>query len=540
MNKKLLLLFGIAVFFICIIGANYGKIIPEKRQVQLFLDGYMGFEEPWNISYDPDGDYPSPARYWDVDGLCIYDHHYWSQLNYGYQHAGEYCAGVLPSNGSNGDLLQNEWIKTPWLNLSGYENVFLKFYGIWNWLNAPSDNDLYNVLISDNDIYWYPLLNILTLQEGTGGPAGYGWCWNEYQVVVDVCENITDLGLNPYHIKIAWQAYGGLNDTLHSMVTLDNIEIFEGNVHNINTNEWFPNITQAINDPETLDGHILEVYPGLYVENVIVWKKVTIRSKYGNPFNTTIIPLNITKPVIEIKVNNVTLSGFEIRGGNATFPPYGIKVDNASNCIINKNVIHLVQEGILLNSSNNRITNCSIFNNSLRGISLQSSFNNEITNCTVFNSNGYGILVFYSNNNTIINCIIGNNSIGGISSWFSSNNQIMNCTIYENSLYGIYLENSPNNIIKNNTFINDGLFLAGNLNAFIQNIDTTNIVNGKPLCYFLNKSNVVITGDVGELIMANCTEFLIQNINISNTDVAMEIAFSSYNQIKNWYCPNLR
>ena len=206
--------------------------LTVTRQVETILS--MGFEDPWDTAYDPDGDYASPAPGWDVDGLCICSQpgypqltHYWYQYDasmYPLPHSGDYCAGLWWSDENCGDVEQNEWIITPALDLSNYENVVLTFYGIWNWEDAPGWGDHYMVEISDDGVVWHGILDVLTIQKGTGGPAGYGWCWNEYQVVVDISENISNLGLNPANIYIAWHSYSD-GDTLSAIQMLDDVEI---------------------------------------------------------------------------------------------------------------------------------------------------------------------------------------------------------------------------------------------------------------------------------------------------------------------------
>ena len=95
--------------------------------------------------------------------------------------------------------------------------------------------------------------------------------------------------------------------------------------------------------------------------------------------------------------------------------------------------------GIALNySSNNTITNCSVYNNPWVGIYLiSSSNNNQITNCSVYSNSMSGIYLFSSSNNNITNCSVYNNPYG-IAQDSSSNNEVHYCNIYDNTDYGVF------------------------------------------------------------------------------------------------------
>ncbi|MEA2052861.1 MAG: hypothetical protein U9O90_08605, partial [Euryarchaeota archaeon] len=60
-------------------------------------------------------------------------------------------------------------------------------------------------------------------------------------------------------------------------------------VHTLNTGEDFVTIQAAIDDPETLNGHVISVDPGKYRANVIVNKSLTINSTSGNPADTVVL-----------------------------------------------------------------------------------------------------------------------------------------------------------------------------------------------------------------------------------------------------------
>jgi len=107
-------------------------------------------------------------------------------------------------------------------------------------------------------------------------------------------------------------------------------------VHNLNTGEDFLTIQSAIDDPDTQNGHIIAVDPGVYQENVIVTKSLTIKSTSGDPTNTIIEAKNPEESIFSIQmVNFVNISGFTIRGSDLA----GIELVFACNCSIFNNII---------------------------------------------------------------------------------------------------------------------------------------------------------------------------------------------------------
>jgi len=200
-------------------------------------------------------------------------------------------------------------------------------------------------------------------------------------------------------------------------------------VQNINTGLYYETIQQAIDAPETLDGHTVKVDVGVYYEHLIIYKSLKI---IGEDRTYTIIDGSKTGTfVVQITVNNVVLSGFTIQDSNIAPTP-----------------------AIALYSSNNVISN------------------NTITN------NGWGIYSFSVSNNTIENNIITNNVYGVYLEW-SDTHTIKNNTISNHQEAGIYLRESRNNAFANNIIEGnkDGVVLVSdsNYNRFYHNnfIDNT-------------------------------------------------------------------
>ena len=160
----------------------------------------------------------------------------------------------------------------------------------------------------------------------------------------------------------------------------------------------------------------------------------------------------------------------------------------------------------------------------------------ENKNTTIIDGGGTGNVIEITVDNTTIQGFTIRNS----GSWpnagvkiYSSNNSIYNCNISNNN-NGILLWDSINNNIYDCNFINDGIIIWGyELSHFIHNI-YTNTVNGKPLLYYKNENNIVLDGiEAGQIILANCSNFEIRNMNISHTTIGIEIAYSNNINIYN-------
>ncbi|UCE38084.1 MAG: right-handed parallel beta-helix repeat-containing protein [Thermoplasmata archaeon] len=174
------------------------------------------------------------------------------------------------------------------------------------------------------------------------------------------------------------------------------------------------------------------------------------------------------------------------------------------------------------------ITGNNVSSNNNEGIFLDSSTNCEIVgnNAT---SNYDGIYLHDSSVNNVTGNNMSLNMNRGLQLYQSSNNNVTGNNYSSNDMFGISMYSSINNNITDNNFINNGIYIwGGSLSYFnSHNIPTNNIVNGKPLYYYKNCSGVNIDGiPIGQLIIANCTDFEIRNLQVTNTDIGIDVVFS--------------
>jgi parallel beta-helix repeat protein len=149
---------------------------------------------------------------------------------------------------------------------------------------------------------------------------------------------------------------------------------------------------------------------------------------------------------------------------------------------------------------------------------------------TIKNTNikdcGVAIWLDYSSNNSIVENSITNNSYGIELYIGSLNNSIVGNNITDNQR-GIWLEWWSNyNSIVGNVFVNDGLAAWD----FYGNVVVDNLVNGKPLVYLEDTSDIVVE-DAGQVLLVNCTRIKVENLNLSNTAAGVQLWRTSYTTI---------
>jgi parallel beta-helix repeat protein len=212
----------------------------------------------------------------------------------------------------------------------------------------------------------------------------------------------------------------------------------------------FTGIQDAINNAK--DGDTILVHPGVYYENVVVNKSVTLKG-IGYP----VVDANGSDSAITLTADGITLEGFTATNGSWRLFHSGINVISNNNTITGNNVSCNNRDGIgLTYSSNNTITGNNVCNNNINGIFLYASSNKNTITGNNASNNRYGILLYNSSNNSIA---AGNNASNnnwyGIRLFASSNKNIITGNNVSNNKYGILLDASSNNLILFNNFINN-------------------------------------------------------------------------------------
>ena len=308
-------------------------------------------------------------------------------------------------------------------------------------------------------------------------------------------------------------------------------------VHNLNSSINYATIQEAIDAPETLDGHTIFVDAGTYYGEVVVNKRISL---IGENKSTTVIDGDGSLIVLAIKSDWVFVSGFTVQNsyGEPGSGGGGLVVKGAGNVQISDITAcdNDADWGIHLNpnSHNVNITGTVIANNSRGGLLLNEAHRANLTNSTIVN-NEKGIEVRNADNNIISENIIANNTGNGVFIDHCNNNFVLNNTIFGNVL-GLCPQSSTNitlsfNQMTNNTY--DFSVYANSLSEFMHDIDSSNTVNGKPIYYWVDKENQEVPGDAGYVAVINSRNITVQDLNLTRNGGGVSLAFTTNSTVKN-------
>lgn len=219
-------------------------------------------------------------------------------------------------------------------------------------------------------------------------------------------------------------------------------------------------------------GDTIIVRDGTYIENVDVNKDyLTIESENGAEA-TIVQAANPDDSVFEVIADYVTLKGFTVRGAI------------------------LVGSGILPSGIHlNHVSHCNVSDNRV-------------------SNNSNGIHLEFSSDNTLINNYASDN-YNGIALGCSSSNVLINNEMSANDFnFGVR-----------------GLVFS----HFIQDIDTSNRVDGKAIQYIMDRNGLIIDSswDVGYLALINCADVTVRNLNLANNGQGILLAGSGGSSIEN-------
>jgi parallel beta-helix repeat protein len=310
----------------------------------------------------------------------------------------------------------------------------------------------------------------------------------------------------------------------------------------------YTSIMSAVNSANP--GDTIFVYSRTYNEDVQINKPLSL---IGEDRATTIIHGFGMADTVLVLSDWVNITGFTAENSGSSFGASAIRLFFVQNCNVSANRVSNEIYGITVweSSFNNVLDNVVASN--YNGIYIWHSDNNLIQNNTALNNkngiyvegpashfntiafnnasnNENGIYVEGSNSSTftIVNNKIGGNE-AGLYLESTSNNTITDNTLLHNG-YGIVLFNSSYSVLSNNVMTRNGIHMDGysldHWNSHV--IDLSNTIDGEPVRYWKNVTGGTVPLGTGEVILANCANVAVDNLNVSDGTTGILVGFSSF------------
>lgn len=244
------------------------------------------------------------------------------------------------------------------------------------------------------------------------------------------------------------------------------------------------------------DGDSIFVKSGTYKERLVIDKALSLR---GEGTGATVINGDNEGTVVVVSHDNVEFTGFSVIYDETPNTPKSLWM--WSTRLIGIHLLSVKNSNIY----GNKITDCGA------GIWLYNAHDNRIADNSI-SSCDYGLRVEGSTGNRITeNSLTGN--------WG-----------------GLWLLSSTNNKLTANTLSNNvrNFGVAGSeISDYINDVDTTNTVNSKPIYYWIGKTDQTVPLDAGCVILANCKNIIVQDLSLSNVKDAVLLAHCYKTAVKN-------
>jgi len=334
---------------------------------------------------------------------------------------------------------------------------------------------------------------------------------------------------NEYGIYLESSAYNSLVGNNATSNLKNGISLYDSSYNNLARNLMWSNNYNFYLDRESLANNTVD--PANLVDGKAIYYflnasdvKLDSSSNAGTVYlinckNSTIKDLLLENNVYGLYLYNTTNSILE--NNIVVNNECGIYLDVSShNNLIENNVTSNLNNGIsLFDSSYNTLNdNIASFNNRY-GIDLGKSDNNVLDRNSAFN-NGVGIRFYGSSNNKLI----GNRAfkdVVGIGLHSSDNNVLIENMASSNLEYGIYLSSSGYNTLTSNLMWDNIYNFCADDDLLDSNtVDTSNLVDGKPIYYLVNVPDVDLdsSSNAGTVYLIKCTGASVKDLLLENNE----------------------
>lgn len=171
---------------------------------------------------------------------------------------------------------------------------------------------------------------------------------------------------------------------------------------------------------------------------------------------------------------------------------------------------------------------------------LINSTNILVENLNVSNHCGFGVLLWSTTNSTVRNVISSNNA-NGIGLTLSSGNVVENNTVTDIlPQVGIWLQDASYNTLRNNIMLRNVMSFGAvsngpsvSIQAWMNDIDNSNTIDGKPIYYWVGQHNLAVPNDAAVAYLVNCSGITIRDLSVSNTFLGITLVNTNNSVIDN-------
>ncbi len=258
---------------------------------------------------------------------------------------------------------------------------------------------------------------------------------------------------------------------------------------------------------------------------------VTGSTLTGNKLSTNFRGLDIfASGGTRLRTNTFTgTSSYNLGVDGNTLADFTEDIDT-SNTVNSKPVFYLMNQ--------NSITVNPTTYPSIGYLGVVNSASVTITGLTL-TSNIQGLLVAYTSLSTISVTASGN--FIGILLVGSAGNSLTGNSLASNGRFGLFIRSSPNNILRSNSMANNQFNFgvkALTQSDYSEDIDTTNLVNQKPVYYWVNQQNKQVPSNAGYVGIIGSTNITATNLDLTRNHSGVLLAYSSNSQITNLNASN--
>lgn len=301
----------------------------------------------------------------------------------------------------------------------------------------------------------------------------------------------------------------------------------------------FSRIQDAVNAASIGDSVFVKI--GVYYEKLSVYKSISIA---GEDKYYTIIDAGGLGTAVLIEATSVSFSNFTIRNAGRLWPIFPRPGDPDSNVRVSSVVDVQVTDNILVGAAVGVMVTYSVSIDigrnvvsgaSSGGIIGYGSRNLSITDNLVASC---GLLGIHLDAGTIDSKIVNNTMTGNVEGLEVANGSIsdrIEANVFRYNSASIVLNSAGGFSVFRNNAMNDSIYsfvvFGYYLENFLQDIDSSNLVNGRKVYYLTSLRDQVVSPETyqnpGFLALVNSTNIVVKNFDIANYEDSMMLAFSA-------------